>query len=155
MNEFLKFIKEYLDEKFRNDTDISKKVIIDNAYKINNEITTANSPQIQIQIIDNSEVEKYSSFEGENVSSIPLQIIAYAPQMKIGNVMKSSQDVALIFGEKLKKYINALRESNVNKNIQRCRIITMAPALPLLDGSKIYTTAIRCEFWIANPYITG
>ena len=109
-------------------------------------------PQIQIQIMDNAEVERYSSFEGENISSIPLQITAYTSLMKIGNVTRSAQESSIIFGQKVKTLLNKLRENVVNENITKCRIATTSPALQLLDGSKVYMTAIRCEFWVLNPY---
>ena len=152
MDKFLDWIKSYLEDGFANDSEIAKKVIFELAHKQGNTITTANTPQIQIQIMDNAEVERYSSFEGENISSIPLQITAYTPQMKINNVLKSAQECSIIFGQKIKTLLNKLRENVVNENITRCRIVTTSPALPLLDGSKVYMTAIRCEFWVSNPY---
>ena len=152
MEEFLDYIKAYLDDNFKNDSDITKTVTIEDAYKSGNEVTTSNVPQIQVQILDNSEVVRYSSFEGENVSYIPLQITSYTAQMKIAGTMVSAQRASIKFGQKIKNLLNALRNSRVNENIERCRIITMSPALPLLEG-KVYTTAVRCEFWIANPYV--
>ena len=152
MDKFLDWVKSYLENGFANDSEIAKKVIVELAYKQGNTIATANTPQIQIQIMDNAEVERYSSFEGENISSIPLQITAYTSQMKINNVLKSAQECSVIFGQKVKTLLNKLRENVVNKNITRCRIVTTSPALPLLDGSKAYMTAIRCEFWVTNPY---
>lgn len=154
MDEFLEYIKTYLSTSFGSDTDIVKTVTIENAYKAGNEVSTSNVPQIQIQILDNSEVQRYSSFEGENVSYIPLQITSYTAQMKIAGTMVSAQQASIVFGQKIKNLLNALRSSSVNENIMRCRIITMSPALPLLEG-KVYTTAVRCEFWIANPYVVG
>lgn len=154
MDEFLEYIKTYLSTSFDADTDITKTVTIENAYKSGNEVSTSNVPQIQVQILDNSEVQRYSSFDGENVSYIPLQITSYTAQMKIASTMVSAQQASIVFGQKIKNLLNALRNSSVNENIMRCRIITMSPALPLLEG-KVYTTAVRCEFWIANPYVVG
>lgn len=155
MNDFLDYIKTYLETAFENDTDITKEVTVTKAYKTNNQISTTDTPQIQIQILNNAEVERYSSFEGENESQIPLQITSYTTQMKIGGTMVSAQEASIIFGDKLKAILNHLRESVVNENIGRCRIMSMSPALPLLEGSKVYTTAVRCEFWIAYPYVVG
>lgn len=155
MNDFLDYIKTYLETAFENDTDIEKEVTVTKAYKTNNQISTTDTPQIQLQILNNAEVERYSSFEGENVSQIPLQITSYTTQMKIAGSTVSAQEASIIFGDKIKAMLNHLRESVVNENIGRCRIVSMSPALPLLEGSKVYTTAVRCEFWIAYPYVVG
>lgn len=154
MTNFYEWIKNYIETKFANDSDFSK-TSVKVAYLQGNKVTTDTVPQIIIQIMDDSEVDRYSSFDGENVSSIPLQFNAYAGQMKIGNKMKSAQEASMIFGTKLKVMLNELRENVVNANIMRCRRATMSPALPLIDGSKIYFTATRCEFWVAYPFAVG
>lgn len=156
MNEFLEYIKNYIKTQFDNDTDLpsSKSVDIYNAYQLGHKVSDTSVPEIQVQILDNSEVVRYSSFEGENVSYIPLQITAYTGQMKQGTKMQSAQYWSIVFGEKIKKMLNALRQKVVNKNILSVQIVGMSPALPLLDG-KVYTTAVRCRFWIANPYVVG
>lgn len=152
MDEFIDWIKSYLETEFGQDSDIVKNVSVELSHKQANEITTTNTPQIQIQIMDNAEVENYSSFDGEHVSSIPLQLTIYTSQLKIKGIQTSAQESSVILGQKLKQILNKLRVGVVNENILRCRIVTMSPALPLLEGSKVYTTAVRCEFWIANPY---
>lgn len=152
MNEFIKWIQCYLKDGFDADEEITKNVTIELAHKQGNTVTTTNTPQIQIQILDNAEVERYSVFDGETTASIPLQINAYTSQMKISNKTISAQESSIIFGQKIKVLLNKLRQSIVNENVLRCRIITMSPALPLLNGEKVYFTSIRCEFWVANPY---
>lgn len=157
MNEFLEWMKEYIKTKFTNDADLpnTKVVEVYNAYQSGHEVSTNTVPEIQVQILDNNEVVEYSSFEGENVSYIPLQITSYTGQMKKGSTIKTAQEWSVIFGEKLKKMLNALRSQEVvNGNILSVQILGMSPALPLLEG-KVYTTAVRCRFWIANPYVVG
>ena len=155
MNEFYSWLKNYIQEAFENDADIAKTVTIENAYKQGNEITTSNVPQIQVQIMDNAESQRYSSFyEGENATYMPMQISSYTGQMKINNVMKSAQEASIIFGEKIKNLLHARTIQEANGNIMRCRITTMSPALPLLDGSKVYVTTVRVEFWVAYPYVS-
>ena len=155
MNEFLEWVKQYIADNFASDADITKEVTVEFAYKQGNEVTTSNVPQVQVQLMDNSEVERYSSFEGENVSSVPLQITAYTGQMKIGGVTKSAQEASIIFGQKIKDMFVASRVKSVNENVTRLVRITMSPALPLLDGSKVYATATRFNVWVANPYVVG
>lgn len=155
MNKFFTWLKNYISTTFANDSEITKSVAVENAYKQGNEITTSNVPQIQVQILDNAESQRYSSFyEGENVTYLPMQITAYTGQMKINSVMKSAQEASIIFGEKIKTLLHARTIQEANRNIMRCRITTMSPALPLLEGDKVYTTAVRVEFWIAYPYVS-
>ena len=153
MNEFLEWLKTYISSQFANDSDITKTVTVENANKQGNEITTSNVPQVQVQLMDNAEVDQYSSLEeGEHVTSIPVQITSYTGQMKIKNAACSAQEASIIFGDKIKNMITASNMASANTNIKRCRRTTMSPALQLLDGSKVYYTAVRFEFWIANPY---
>ena len=156
MNNFLEWIKNYIKEEFENDTQIpkTKSVEVYNAYQSGHEVSTTTVPEIQIQILDNSEVERYSTFEeGEKVSYIPLQFTSYTSQMKLNTTMKSAQEWSIRFGDKLKAMLNNLRTNKVvNKNILSVQVMGMSPAMPLLDG-KVYAAAIRCRFWIANPYV--
>lgn len=151
MDKFLDYMKGYLKTELMNDGIIASSYDL----KVYDAYTAGHTPErteLQIQIMDNSEVEVYSTLEGEAISSIPLQIVIYAFQMKLNGVMTSAREVSIKLGTKVKDILNRLRESVVNPNINRVRIMTMAPAMPMQDGSKAYTTAIRCEFWVANPY---
>lgn len=156
MDEFLEWIKNYIKTQFEEYSELPKTKVVEiyNAYEPGHEVSANTVPEIQVQILDNSEVVRYSSFEGENVTYIPLQITTYTGQMKMGSVMKSPQEWSIKFGEKLKTILNSLRNRVVNKNILSVQIVGMSPALPLLEG-KVYTTAVRCRFWIANPYVVG
>lgn len=153
MNEFYEWVKNYIQTAFASDSDISKTVTVENAYKQGNEVTTSNVPQIQVQIMDSSEVQNYSDlYDGEHVTYMPMQIIAYTGQMKIYGAMKSAQEASIIFGDKIKTLFKARTVCEANRNVMRCRITTTSPALQLLDGSKVYYTATRIEFWVAYPY---
>lgn len=154
MGDFIEWLMNYLQTQINADTDIQNTITVKMGYKAGSEITTSSSPQIAVQIVDNSEVAQYSSFEGENISSMPIQFTIYTGKINYKNTITEPQFASIILGQKIKDILNQLRESVVNRNIKRCRIITMAPALPLSNGSKIYSTAIRCEFWVANPYNT-
>ena len=155
MTNFFEWIKDYIQEKFASDGDFTKSTNVRVAYLQGNKVTTENVPQIIIQVMDDSEVDRFSSFEGENVSSIPLQFTAYTGAMKIGGQLKNAQEASMIFGTKLKKVLNELRENVVNENIVRCRRATTSPALPLINGEKVYFTAVRCDFWVAYPFAVG
>lgn len=159
MFDFLEYIKEYLKECFDNDSDITtaKKPTICNAYQLGNTIT-ADKPQIQVQILDNNEATRYTTFCDIKANSIPLQITAYVGGnngIKIGGTQRSTQNGSIIFGEKIIKYLNDLIYNGLNENILGGRNITTSPALPMNDGATIYMTAVRFNFTVANPYVVG
>ena len=155
MTDFYEWIKNYISERFAQDPDFAKTTNVRVAYLQGNKVTTENVPQVIIQIMDNSEIVRYSSFENEQVSSIPLQFNVYTGAMKIKGQLKTAQEASIILGTKLIKMLNDLRANVVNENILRCRRTSSSPALPLIDGSKIYFTAVRCEFWVAYPFAVG
>lgn len=153
MYQFLNWLKTYIEAAFTSDTEITKTVVVENAYKQGNTVNTTNVPQVQIQLLDNSEVERYSSFQGEHLSYVPVQLSVYSGQMKINETTYSAQDASIILGDKVKSMVAANEIQSQNKNIKRCIRTSMSPALQLIDGSKVYYTAVRVEFWIANPYV--
>lgn len=149
MYKFLQDMKSYIKERINADADISKTYGIE-MYDAYTKGHTPTKTEVQFQIMDNNEVERYTSFEGANVFYMPLQITAVAFQMKIAGEMKSAKDASLLIGDKIKKLLNAVDVVSAIPEIQRVRIMTTSPALPYEGGDKAYTTAIRCEFWVAE-----
>jgi hypothetical protein len=154
MYDFLEYIKQYIADCFANDTDIASTYII-NSYDVDLVGHTPTKTEVQVGIMDNAEVERYSTFGlGERISYIPLQINLIGFQMKLENVMTAPRVVSLKLGQKIKTMLNNLQVGGTNKNILRVRIMGMSPALKYEGGEKAYYTAIRCEFYVANPYNT-
>ena len=56
--------------------------------------------------------------------------------------------VSIKLGDKIIKQLEALKV--VEARVKRVRIMTTSPAMPFEGGDKAYTTAIRCEFWVAK-----
>jgi hypothetical protein len=100
--------------------------------------------------MDNNEVERYTSFEGANVYYIPLQITVWAFQMKLAGTMTSPRVVSIKLGDKIIKQLEALKVVEAIPRVKRVRLMTTSPAMPFEGGDKAYTTAIRCEFWVAK-----
>ena len=150
MYKFLQDIKSYIKERINVDADISKTYGIE-MYDAYTKGHTPTKTEVQFQIMDKNEVERYTDFEEANVFSIPIQITVVAFQMKIAGEMRSAKDASLLIGDKLEKLLNAKKDVvSVIPQIQRVRIMTTSPALPYEGGDKAYTTAIRCEFWVAK-----
>ena len=149
MYEFLEYIKEYLQTCFANDndfTDAKKPKLID-SYKTNHE-PKMTQPEIQVQIMDNSENISYTTFCSKKADSTPLQISAYSGQMKIGGVDKNAQHSSIIMADKIKKYLYELIYSDDKGAILTGRHIASSPALPMNDGGSIYMSAVRFDFTI-------
>jgi hypothetical protein len=142
-------MKSYIKERINADADISKTYGIE-MYDADTKGHSPTKTEVQFKIMDRNEVERYTSFEGENVSSIPLQIAVVAFQMKIAGVMTSAKDASILLGDKICNLLNAVDVVNAIPRVTRVRIITTSPALKYEGGDKAYTTAIRCEFWVAK-----
>ena len=147
MYKFLQDMKSYIKERINADADISKTVEMYDTYTKGHTPTTT---EVQFQIMDNNEVERYTSFEGANIYYIPLQITVYAFQMKLAGTMTSPRVVSIKLGDKIIKQLEALKVVEAIPRVKRVRIMTTSPAMPFEGGDKAYTTAIRCEFWVAK-----
>jgi hypothetical protein len=149
MYNFLEDMKNYIKNGINADVDIPKSYGIE----VYDSYTKGHTPQkteIQFQIIDNSEVERYNTFDGANIFYIPLQITIFAFQMKLAGIMTSARETSIKIADKVNSLLDALKVVEANQRVKRVRIMTTTPAMPFNDGDKAYTTAIRCEFWVAK-----
>lgn len=146
---FLEDMKKYIVDGLNADADISNTYGIV-GYDANTKGHTPTKTEVQFQIMDNNEVERYTSFEGANVYYIPLQITVWAFQMKLAGKMESPRVVSIKLGDKIIKQLEALKVVEAIPRVKRVRIMTTSPAMPFEGGDKAYTTAIRCEFWVAK-----
>ena len=80
----------YLSNSFNNDTDIEDEISVVEAYSQRKQVI----PEITVNITSDSEVVRYNTFSGENVSQYSVQITSYTEQMTIGGELKSAQDAA-------------------------------------------------------------
>lgn len=146
MYEFVEYIKEYIKNCFNADSDISsqKKPDVYDAYKVQHE-PKQTKPEIQVQILDNSEQVNYTTFCGMRAVSIPLQFTAYTGQINIASKAYNAQQGSILLAEKVIKYIYNLIYSQ-NNYILYGRNITSSPALPMNEGGTIYATSVRFDF---------
>ena len=146
---FLEDMKKYIVDGLNADADISNTYGIV-GYDANTKGHTPTKTEVQFQIMDNNEVERYTSFDGANVYGIPLQITVWAFAMKLAGKMESPRIVSIKLGEKIIRQLEALRVVDAIPRVKRVRLMTTSPAMPFEGGDKAYTTAIRCEFWVAK-----
>lgn len=149
MYKFLQDMKSYIKERINADADIPKDYNIE-MYDADTKGHSPTKTEVQFQIIDRNEVDRYTSFEGANIYYVPLQITVLAFKMKIAGVMTSQREGSLLLGDKISNLLNATDVVSAIPRVKRVRIMTTSPALPYEGGDKAYTTAIRCEFWVAK-----
>ncbi len=147
MYKFLESMKAYVKGKLNADEEISTQIDVYDVY------TKGHTPQkteIQFQIMDNSEVDRYTSFDGANIFSIPLQITVFAFRSKIADKVVSARELSVRLAEKVINILNAKDVVESNERVKRVRLMTTTPAMQFETGDKAYTTAIRYEFWVAK-----
>ena len=153
MTEFYDFIKNYINDKFRADTDIVADVTVVDA-EISGFKPNSAKNEVVCEIIDMYENTRTTTFaQGETTSTYVMQFTAFAGKQKIAGEMRNAREVSRLFGGKLKRYLNEFKiDGSLNANIIGCRHITTSPVLPVEGGEKIYLTAVRYEFVVRYPY---
>lgn len=156
MYQFREDLKTYLESCFDADNDISqaKKPKVYNGYQIQHE-PSQTQPEIQIETLSCSENIDFSTFLKKNANNEPLQVTVYTGQLSINSLKYSAQDASVLLAEKVEKYIYDYIYSRVNKNIKYGQMVSASPALPMNDGGSVYSTALRFDFTVAYPYVTG
>ena len=149
MKAFIDDIIFYISEFFSKDNDISKEVLVADAYDSNVKLVP---PHIFVQEIDDSDAQEYSSFDGEEISYVPVQITAFCQQMKIGNITYSAKSCSAIFADKIKGLFDIVETVKWNKNIKIMRRVGGTPSIPLQKGSSTYFSPIRYDFYLSHNY---
>ena len=137
---------EYLEDCLENDQQISASIDVLEAYKYSHKL---NNSELQVQIIDHSEFERYTTFEDGKVYVCPLQIDVYAKQMTIGNEIMSAQKAAYTLAQKV---INWLNVNDVHAEIDDVISIkngTYTSAVPVADvGTVLYRCVVRVDLYL-------
>lgn len=146
MKEILDKIIDYIKESFDADKEISVSVSVVEAYSQKKQ----SAPEITVQISNDSEVTRYTSFEGENVSQLAVQVTSYTQQIEIGGKLKSAQEAANIFSEKVRDLFQKPKLFTSIPEIIGVRRVGRTFAIPQLKGAKVYMSPIRFEIQIIN-----
>lgn len=149
MINFVDDIIERIDTAFKADSEIKAKVTVVKAYRAEH---TINAPEICVQAVDDSAAERYDTYDGEEVSYVPIQITCYTEQMTIAGIKRTAQDSALIFAEKIKQLFDMAETVKWNSNIVRMRRVGGIFGMPLQEGTTTYTSPIRYDFYVNKNY---
>lgn len=145
MKAFVDRIIEYLNDKFSEDTALSKKPLGHYAYE-KDLIPTATTPFFVVQLLDNS--TQSETFDEEVTINAPIQVNLYGVKMKVNDIIVDAQEVAFILADKCKAFMEEFKYTE--SGIVSMRRTSCTPALPYEDGSKAYYTAMRFNIIITN-----
>lgn len=149
MRRFIDDILSYISDTLKNDTDISNKIKVTDAYDENSKATP---PLIVVQSLGDATAQQYDTFDGEIISYVPVQITAYCQQMEIGGKTVSAKIASAIFADKIKDMFQTLKVISWNKNIKILRRVGGTPSMPTQKGTTTYFSPIRFDFYVNNEY---
>jgi hypothetical protein len=149
MRLFLDDLISYISDNFKNDSDISTKVKVNEAYEENSKITP---PMIVVQAMDDSDAERFDTFDGELISYVPIQLTIYCQQMQIGDEVVSAKIASSIFADKIKAMFDNVKTVAWNSNIKLMRRVGGTPCMPLQKGTTTYFSPIRFDFYVNKDY---
>lgn len=147
---FMQFLIKYIKYCFNNDEEF--KYIdfnVTEAYSYNESLSC---PQIAIQILSNSENERYSSFESENVSNFGIQLDVFAEITDINGTIYNAERASSKIADKLKLYMNDLKFKLLNKNIVKLVRIGLDYRTPIDESGSVYSNIIRYDCQTIYPY---
>lgn len=156
MYQFREDIKNYLISCFNADSSISqaKRPKVYNGYQIQHE-PSQSQPEVQVINLNYNENGEFTTFRAKHANYEPIQISVYSGQLTIGNVKYSAQDASALLAEKVDKYMYDYIYGDINNNLKYGELVSTSPELPMNDGGSVYMTALRFDFTVAYPYVTG
>lgn len=135
-------LKTYINEKISNESGITESVTITKTYPYGKTIIT---PQIMLQIADNTENVIATTFEGEQVSTVLLQVIVLASAMSINSKKYNAQNSCDILCEKLVNWFDKAEIVKSINSIKNCRRVQWLPSTPYETGTTTYAGLVRFE----------
>lgn len=141
-------IISYIDKCVKADEDMGGNIPVFEAYKYAHDITP---PEIQVQVINDTEHSGSYTFNGEQASRVSVQITAYTKQMKIGGKTVSAQRASRIIGDKIKHWCEIQKINSAIPAVLLSTRASLSPAIPTDLGVEMYQTAIRFE--LTTKYI--
>ncbi len=140
-------IKSYINGMIAKDKDLNVSVGIKEQYPYG---TKPKPPEILLAIMDNVELDIGTTFEGEQVSNVFLQMIVMANSMTIGGKKYSAQKSCDLLSEKLCGWFgkNTIKE-NIPK-ILNTRRAQWTNGVPYENGTTTYYSIVRFNLTVAK-----
>lgn len=149
--DFIKDLKEYLKISIKAlDNDFSKL----DTYTAYTYEHTPTPPEIDVYINDDSEDAISNSYDGENISSVSVNIYCYAEAMQLNNETNktSAVDTTTLLAQHVKEVLEKNKYASENGNIISCSRTSYTGAMNVRD-TKLYVAILRYDFKVRNNYI--
>lgn len=140
-------LKSYINGEISKDNELNMSIGIKEQYPYGHK---PNPPEILLQIVDNAEMSVGTTFEGERIATVLLQIIVMANSMTIGGKKYNAQKSCNILGDKVCEWFE---KSNVKKNIPQIintRRVQWAFATPYESGTTTYYGILRFDLTVSK-----
>lgn len=149
--DFINDLKQYLKTSIITlDSDFSKL----DTYTAYTYEHTPTPPEINVYINDDSEDIISNSYDGENISSVSVNIYCYADAMLLNNDSKktSAVDTTTLLAQRVKEVLEKNNYAMANENIISCSRTSYTGAMNVRD-TKLYVAILRYDFKVRNNYI--
>ena len=139
---------EYLKDCLDNDNDISADIDVLEAYKYSHKL---NNSELQVQVIDHTEFERFTTFEDGKIYTCPLQIDVFAKQMTIGNELMSAQKASYTIAQKIINWLNVNDLNEEIGGILSAKNGTYTSAIPVANvGTVLYRCVVRIDLYLEH-----
>lgn len=140
-------LKSYLNGKIAEDKDLNMTIGIKEQYPYGHK---AQPPEILIQIVDSTELESATTFEGEQSFTALVQIIPMANSMNIGGKRYNAQKSCNLLSEKICEWFGkTVIKENIPKVINTRRV-QWSTAFPYESGTTTYYSILRFNLTVTK-----
>ena len=140
-------IKSYINGKIAEDKDLNMTIGIKEQYPYGHK---AQPPEILIAIMDNTELQSATTFEGEKVSNVSLQIIPMANSMNIGGKKYNAQKSCTLLSEKVANWFDKTVIKEFIPKIINTRRVQWSNSMPYENGTTTYYSILRFNLTVTK-----
>ena len=149
MKQFWDDIIEHLKTNLNNVQDYQEIVKVDYS---DDQSVDMKPPYVFIQPLQDTDAERYDTFDGEVISYCPVQIIVYCQQMRINGELLSAKKASLVLADKISELFDKKSAIKWNKNIVLLNRVGEKFGMPVKSGATTYASPLRYEFYIMRNY---
>lgn len=154
MKTFIENLASYIYNGLAGDEEMPARILPYPAYQEN---VVIEPPAIYLQQLDDNEAQQFSTFDGELVSYIPVQISIYSQKRLLkkygSDHWYTAQEMCSKYADKIKDIFDAVKTIEWSKyQIKFVRRVGTSPSLPVKNGVSTYFCPVRYDFYVDRNY---